>query len=172
MLHLLTAEGASITFETFERDAMDWLATEVDDRGFTKADCLLIGVDEGGAAAGAPPMPGGAVGVKAIAARRKRVKGSYGWLAKHQGDRDYVKDHLHTNHFQNGPAVWAHLVTFRAAINPLTLRDMDAKWNGIDLAADVGVAKDSMMQLAKVIRTKNARRPVGNAEKMKPPWWT
>ena len=92
-------------------------------------------------------MPAGAAAAKAVAARRKRVKGSYGWLSKHTSDSD-LKLTLNTNFFGDGIGAWQYLIMYRAPVNTLTLREMDNKWNAIDLLADVGVADDSMMQLA------------------------
>ena len=62
-------------------------AGQTDKRGWSLAD-TMDGVDEGGAAAGAPPIPAGAAGNTANTFRRIRQKRLYDLVYTHERDRD------------------------------------------------------------------------------------
>ena len=80
-------------WELFKDRFMNYASEQVDDRGWSIADHILD-IDEGGGAAGAPPMPAAPAELrKANAARLKRGKRSYGILAKHITDPDH-KSHI------------------------------------------------------------------------------
>ena len=149
-------------FDAFEERLFN-NCTATDDRGFSLADHLL-GIDEGGPAG--PAMPAGAAAnAKAVAARRKRQRSSYGLLVRHLAggtSADHIT-HLKQNHFQDGMAAWLYLEGMcRAAPTQIKLRKMNKDWDDISLLHDVGVCESSIQQLAVRIAAVNARRPVAN----------
>ena len=73
-------------YDAYYEAKMAYLAGVVDDRGNSLADHLL-GIDEGGAAAGAMAMPvGAAAAAKAVALRLKRRKTLFQKEYKHISD--------------------------------------------------------------------------------------
>ena len=127
---------------------MNYASDQVDDRGWSIADHILD-IDEGGAAPGATPMPGirDPQLRKAQAARLKRGKRAYGILLKHITDPDHIS-HITLTYFQQGQQTWNYLVgVCQVAINATRLRELNAKWDGMDLLADVGVDENSILNL-------------------------
>ena len=111
---------------------MNYAAEQVDDRGFFVAD-YIPGVDEAGAAAGAPVMPAEPVELrKAQGARLKRGKRAYGILTEHITDPDHIS-HIHLNYFQEGQNTYTYLVEeCQLAINAARLRELNKRWdNGL-----------------------------------------
>ena len=116
-------------WDDFEERILGVASGKTDDRGWSIAD-TLNGVDEG--SAGGPAMPGGAVGAKAQAARRRRLKDAYALLYTHELDADH-RSHLAQNHFQDGPAAWAYLTAaMRTPVSRMQLRELDRKWDALD----------------------------------------
>ena len=91
-------------YDKFEERLLNSAAGQSDDRGWSLADHMM-GIDEGGPAG--PAMPAGAAAnAKAVAARRKRQRSSYGLLVRHLAGgttADHIT-HLKQNHFQDGMA--------------------------------------------------------------------
>ena len=145
-------------YDDFEDRLLNYSASEVDDRGWSHADHYQ-GVDEGGALGPAMPAPGTADGRKAINARRKREKSSYGLLTKHITDLEHVKE-MKSNHFQNGRSAFAY---YRGAcstpVDRMQIRELDGEWDGLDLLADVGVNENSIKLMTKKIRHVASKRP-------------
>ena len=107
-------------------------------------------------------MPGGAAGAKAQAARRRRLKESYGLIATHELDVDH-RSHMAKNHFQNGPDAWDYLVSImREPVSRLQLREHDRRWDAIDILTDVGVSANTIVLLVTRIKAINAKRPAAN----------
>ena len=148
-------------FDAYEERLFNNL-TSTDDRGYSLADHVL-GIDEGGPAG--PAMPGGAAGPKAIAARRKRQRSSYGVMVRHLAGGtagDHIT-HLKQNHFQDGRAAWLYLEQMcRTAPTLIQLRKLDQAWDNISLLHDIGVNESSVQQLTVRIGATNARRPAAN----------
>ena len=80
---------------------------------------------EGGPNAGAPAMPAaGAAGTKAVQARRKRQKESYGIIAKHITNKDITED-LQKTHFQDGHTAFQAIRTSGTiAVDTLQMRSV------------------------------------------------
>ena len=148
-------------FDAFEERLFNNL-TSSDDRGFSLADHVL-GLDEGGPAG--PAMPGGAMAAKALAARRKRQKQSYGVLVRHLAggtSSDHIT-HMRQNHFQDGLAAYNYLeLMCRTAPTQIKLRKLNQDWDTISLLHDIGVNEASVQQLSVRISAVNARRPAAN----------
>ena len=148
-------------WDDFEERLLDVASGRSDKRGWSLADCLM-GIDEGGAGAGAPAIPGGAAGNAAQTSFRRRQKDSYSLLAKHELDAD-LRQYIHQNHFQDGPNAFAYLQgELRKATDRLQLKEMDKQWDGTTLLGSVGVQAHSISDLAKKLKALNARRPVAN----------
>ena len=146
-------------FDDFEERLLNVAAGRADERGWSLADALTR-LDEGGALG--PPLPGGAGAAKAAAAFRKRQKESYGLVTKHQLDPDHVS-HMRLNHFQQGPDAWDYLVnSCRTPVDALQLRQMDLDWNALDILQDVGVDENTVLNIAKKMKSLNSKRPLAS----------
>mmetsp|Transcript_20515 Transcript_20515/g.51219 ORF Transcript_20515/g.51219 Transcript_20515/m.51219 type:complete len:122 (-) Transcript_20515:1010-1375(-) len=82
-------------------------ATKTDESGSSLAD-TLGDADMGGAAAGAPPLPGGAQRDKMERLRRGRAKAAYALIYKHISDGD-LRTILYNQHFQDGHGALQYL---------------------------------------------------------------
>ena len=85
-------------FDDYETSLLN-AGSRSDDRGWLLSDHLL-GQDE--SSPGGPPIPGGAAGVKATAAFRKRQKESYKIVTLHIINKDIV-DTMRKDHFLHRP---------------------------------------------------------------------
>ena len=111
-------------YDKFEERLMNG-AARADDRGWSLADHFGA-VDEG--SPGGPPIPGGAAGVRANAALRKRQKDSYQLLVKHITSPDLITT-LQQNHFQDGQnALLAARAACQVPVDRLRLRELDNDW--------------------------------------------
>ena len=145
----------------------------VDDRGFSYADTFLR-MDEGavvgpafavgaGAAPGAVAMPAAAGELRAATmARRKRIKGAFGFITRHISDEhtlQMVGDPA-SPLFQDGPEL--HDMIRAAVVIPVTtseLQDMNIDWYEIEIMTDVGSSTNTVKDALKLLRFKNAERP-------------
>ena len=152
----------SAGWDGYLEEKMSYFAGVVDDRGSSLADCLL-GIDEGGPNAGAPPLPAGAAAqAKAIAARRKRLKVLYQKEYKHITDPS-VKTHLYNNHFNDGPACHVYIMAIsQKPIGRLELRILDKKFDGVTIRDDIGVKEGTIKHLVRFLQAMNARRPLAD----------
>jgi len=136
-------------FDDYETSLLN-AGSRSDDRGWTLSDHLL-GQDEG--SPGGPPIPGGAAGVKATAAFRKRQKESYKIVTLHIVNRDIV-DTMRRDHFQNGLNAFTAARTLgNVAVDMLRLRELTKDFDGIAIIHDTGVNENTIVLLAQKIRT-------------------
>ena len=134
-------------WDSFDERFMNWAAGIVDDRGSSVADYILD-IDEGGAGVGALAMPQGAADArKAIAARQRRNKKAYGLLTQHITDPDHIS-HIRLNFFQEGRLTYNYLQgECQLATTATRLRELNRKWDDIDMLADVGVDENTILNL-------------------------
>lgn len=130
-----------------------------DESGSSVADHILD-IDQGGAAAGALPMPAGAANLARAQARRiARGKRAFEKIYSHISDSD-VKTYLFEHFFNNGRAAWQHMeVICQRPINRLELRSLTAQWNGVTMRDDVGYSTDSVAKLVRFLQRLNSERP-------------
>ena len=144
------------TFDDWEESLFNLGATIVDERGWSVADHLLR-VDEG--SPNGPALPAGAIGVKAAALQRKRMKEAYGLITRHITDSQ-IKTELRTNHFQNPSTALQYLqADFRKPVDALALRDMDKEWDAIDILSDISVNENTIKSLVIKLKALNDERP-------------
>ena len=130
--------------------------SKTDDRGWSLSD-HLNGVDEGSPLG--PAIPGGAIGVKAQAAYRKRQKESYGIVVKNITRKD-ITDTLTRDHFQNGRnAYTAARGMGVVAIDALRLKELDVDWDVISIIHHIGISESTITLLEQKIRAINSERP-------------
>ena len=148
-------------YDKFEENLLN-ASSKTDDRGWSLADHML-GTDEGGAAGTALPA-GAADRTKAVAARRKRQKESYGIITRHLIARDIVTI-LTKNHFQDGEAAFTTVRTMGAvAVDRLKLKELDDDWEDISILHDIGVNENTITLLAQRVKLVNSKRPAANAK--------
>ena len=136
-------------------------AGQTDKRGWSLAD-TMDGVDEGGGAAGAPPIPAGAAGNAAQTYRRIRQKRLYDLVYTHERDRD-CQTHMAANHFQDGAGAWAYLeALMRTPPTAIELREMNKKFDDIDISSDIGINANTIVMLNSKIKAVNAKFPAAN----------
>ena len=140
------------SYDKYEKRLLNY-GSKTDDRGWSLSDHLM-GVDEGGPAG--PAIPGGAAGVRAAAARRKRQKESYGMQTKHITSK-IITDEMSRSHFQRGRAAYlAVQATGRVAVDRLRLDELDDDWKAISIIHDIGVNENTIALLAQKIRAVNS----------------
>ena len=145
-------------YDKYEKRLLNY-GSRSDDRGWSLSDHLL-GNDEGGPTG--PAIPGGAAGVKAQAALRKRQKESYGIQTRHIL-RATITDELSRSHFQMGRAAFlAVRATGQVAVDRLRLDELDDDWKSISIIHDIGVNESTIQQLAQKIRAVNSERPAAS----------
>ena len=122
----------------------------------------MDGVDEGGAAAAAPAIPAGAAGNTANTYRRIRLKRLYDLVYTHESDRD-CQTHMAANHFQDGAAAWAYLeALMRTPPTAIELREMNRRFNDIDILSDIGINANTIVMLNSKIKAVNSKFPAAN----------
>ena len=115
-------------WDEFVKNCMSAWSGYTDDAGYSHADHLL-GIDMGGADAGAPAFPVGAVAhAKQLRLFNVRDKKSYAKLYSHISCES-AKAHIYTHHFQQGFAAYQYLelLGFRAT-GALGLKKLDKKF--------------------------------------------
>ena len=143
--------------ESFDERFMNFAAGIVDDRGSSAA-YYILDIDEGGASVGAPVAPPQPVEFrKAMAARQKRNKKAYGLLTTHITDPDHIS-HIRLNFFQEGRKTYNYLQTeCQLATTATRLRELNRKWDDIDMLADVGVDENTILNLSKKLKVLNSK---------------
>lgn len=150
-------------YKVHEVNLLNLLSEKVDDRGFSLADHVR-GVDEGGAAPGAPAITALPQAQQRVAQRARdvRAKTSYSLVVRYTTDED-LKRTMYDAHFQDGHGAFQfQRLTCARPPDRMALRELDKKWRELDLIADAGVDENTVSTMARKMRVLNGERPVAN----------
>eukprot|EP00966_Prymnesium_polylepis_P088745 2053667-Prymnesium_polylepis.1 len=118
------------------------------------------GPRHGGAAAGAPAMPGGAAGVKMIRLRVTRDTQKNADIIALFSDAPPAGAGYY---FQNGQHCLQYLdANYDMALTQSELDDLDELWRIISIQRDIGIHEFTITQLAAYVRRINGNRPIAN----------
>ena len=158
--------GGGEVFRKWLRQLLMATAGETDKSGSSIAD-LLRGLDMGGAAAGAPPMPGGGAAADLRDMQRlrdARLKIGFAWIISNI-DCETIKTFLQDQYPGDAVGAMAYLdQTFNTPLTTAEIHDLDDVWRKLDIVHDIGINGESIMQFMQLLLRHNAERPVAHRD--------
>jgi hypothetical protein len=156
--------GGGEVFRKWLRQLLMATAGETDKSGSSIAD-MLRGLDMGGAAAGAPPMPGGGAAADLRDMQRlrdARLKIGFAWIINNI-DCETIKVFLQDQYSGDAVGAMAYLdQTYNTPLTTAEIHDLDDVWRRLDIVHDIGINAESVMQFMQLLLRHNAERPVAH----------
>ena len=122
-------------FRRWKENLLGHGAGKCDDKGYSVADHLL-GIDQGGYAAGAP----GGGGIADQTKTMKRRKEAWALIYKHVSDCDLLSILSQAPYYQDGAAAMQYLIEhYDTDIKRSDLDDLDVLWHETSILNDIGV---------------------------------